>query len=489
MRTHQDNEAELDRYIDSLNAERRPGQPSSDDVAGLLRTVRSVKALKDPAEPSPDFESRLLEGSKVRKRPVRWWAAAGVAVAAVLLAALIPGLGRQDVAVAMARAIDRVERYNGTLEVRMANAAGQEQVVRTREVWVEGPRYAVVLPDGTTTVNNGDRKWQVRPADRLVAVLPVAPDPQRIGLDLKEVGAAARRYTHRVLGEENVAGRPADVLEITPPGGDAYRLWVDRDTDLPVRLVTAMQNALQTTYTYTQLAINQPIEAARFTFTVPEGYRTVEQDPGQQVETAAEAAARLGFQPILPAGGPARMIAYQNRLVLEYGETTVVEAKAEGVFTPATYGAIGSAAGGPLEVLEGRLRWRQEGLEITVAGPNAEALARSIAPDLRLPEPEAGFPQEPKVKVAVDLEIARNDQRQVDGGHSPWQLDPEMVTMAFLGAQSVTGVSEDAIKLASTNGARAVVDVSAGPVSRVYLERLVRQDNSGIWSVVGYDPR
>lgn len=44
-------------------------------------------------------------------------------------------------------------------------------------------------------------------------------------------------------------------------------------------------------------------------------------------------------------------------------------------------------------------------------------------------------------------------------------------------------------KLAANNGVEAVVEVSSGPVKQVYLERLVRQDETGIWSVTGYDPR
>jgi hypothetical protein len=41
----------------------------------------------------------------------------------------------------------------------------------------------------------------------------------------------------------------------------------------------------------------------------------------------------------------------------------------------------------------------------------------------------------------------------------------------------------------SNNGAVAVVKVSEGPIAKVYLERLIRQDETGIWTVVGYDPR
>jgi hypothetical protein len=39
-------------------------------------------------------------------------------------------------------------------------------------------------------------------------------------------------------------------------------------------------------------------------------------------------------------------------------------------------------------------------------------------------------------------------------------------------------------------GSEAVVEVKGDetPIRRVYLKRLVRQDATGVWTVVGYDP-
>lgn len=45
------------------------------------------------------------------------------------------------------------------------------------------------------------------------------------------------------------------------------------------------------------------------------------------------------------------------------------------------------------------------------------------------------------------------------------------------------------LKLATNNTVEAVVEVDDGPIERVYLKRLVRQDETGIWTVVGYDSR
>lgn len=483
MTREPDREEQLDRYIDALNDERTPERPGSAEVEALLSTVRSVKALREPAPPSPEFEERLLG-----RRRRRWWTIAGAVAAVLLVALMLPSLTRRDVAAAMVQAVEQVQRYHGTLEKRWVNAAGEEQLIYTEEIWVDGDRYAVVRPDGTTVVNNGERKWEIRPADRVVAVLPVAPDPGRIGLDIRLLGDDAREYPSRVVGREVVAGREANILEISPQGGDPYRVWVDAETDLPVRLVTAMQNGIQTIYTFTELEVNQPVDPARFAFRVPEGYAVREDDPGQQVTTLTEAAAHLGFEPVLPGWLPDRMIAYSDRLVAEYGETSVVVARAEGEFSPARWGAIGRLAGGAVEVLREQLRWRQDGLEVTVTGPEAEMLARSIAPGIELPDPGAPFPQEPAFAVEVDLEVAESSQRQLDGGHMPWQVDPTQVAMSFLGSQGIP-VDVDSFILAWSTGVRAVVEIPEGPIGRVYLERLVRQDFSGIWSVVGYDPR
>jgi hypothetical protein len=183
------------------------------------------------------------------------------------------------------------------------------------------------------------------------------------------------------------------------------------------------------------------------------------------------------------------MIAYKDRLVMEYPGAVVTESAATGTFAPAGYAALGTAAGGPLEVLPNHLRWRQYEIEITVEGEQAEALARRFAPDLKLPEAAPAQSEGPKVKVPVDMEIARNDQKQVDGGHSPWQLDPQMVVISFFGARGETGVDYPDLKVTANTGTAAVVEVSKGAIQRVYLEKLVRQDPTGIWSVVGYDPR
>jgi len=57
--------------------------------------------------------------------------------------------------------------------------------------------------------------------------------------------------------------------------------------------------------------------------------------------------------------------------------------------------------------------------------------------------------------------------------------------------QGITGeppLDYSALKLTTNTGTEAIVQVKEGPIKTVYLKRLVRQDNTGIWTVVGYDP-
>ncbi|MFX4262782.1 LolA family protein [Pelotomaculum propionicicum] len=526
-------EERLSAYIDALNEERDPekrlGSADNPGLEKLQSAARLVRSLKEPALPAPGYPERLAKAVAVtiqknnvvsigrQGRPDnarvnrankdaaghtrrRWYLPSAAAVAAgIILCAALAGwslLSGRDAVYAMDKAVSKLSSYHGVLEMRSRNAAGEEWIVRRVEIWNEGDKYAARQEDGTLTVNNGEQKWQVLEQSREVALLPPAPDPTRHSFDLRDEARRAKQYPHTAAGTEIITGRQAEKLEISPPGGLPYYLWIDTETSLPVQLQTAMQNALQTTYTFVSFEPNTQINPEIFTYQAPEGYKVVEKDPGQLAVTVEEAAAISGLAPLLPKEAPDRIIAYRGRIVLDYSDTTVVETAAAGSFEPEPGAALGTAAGGPLEVWQERLRWRQDGLEIVVEGARRAELAGQIAADLALPDGSGGLAEKAMVKVPVDMEIARADQRQVDGGHSPWQLDPLQVSLTFVnlkvtpeGINGEPQIPMPSFRLAANNGAEAVVEVSTGPVKQVYLERLVRQDETGIWSVTGYDPR
>ncbi|HEX6989344.1 MAG TPA: sigma-E factor regulatory protein RseB domain-containing protein [Bacillota bacterium] len=491
-------EEELDRLIDALNAGRTPPAPSTAEAADHEVLVRALKGLGESSTldtaPVPAQVGRRTRRS--RRRPLFWAAAAAVAAGVLLgVQALVPGLGDRNWVLAMEQAVAQLTSYHGVLEVQTTNAEGEAWLTRRLEIWSDGDRYAVRDQNGVLTVNNGTQRWQVRPEEREVAVLPLIPDPR--SFDLHDEADRARGYPHEVEGRETVAGREAVRLRITPPGGQPYHLWLDAESGLPLRLQTAMQNALQTTYTFVTFEANAAVDPDLFELAVPDGFTLIEEDPGQLVTTPEEAEQIAGFAPPLPDEAPARILARDGRIVLDYGDTYIEVEPDDGDFEPEPYGALGRAAGGPLEVLGDELRWVQDGLLIRVAGGESVELARQLAPDLELPDRGDDLISAAQIPVrGLNREALEASQQQVDAGSSPWLLDPVYVAHVFVNLlvspEGITGEGEipfEALTLAASSGAQAVVEVSEGPAARVYLARLVRQDETGIWTVVGYDPR
>jgi hypothetical protein len=103
----------------------------------------------------------------------------------------------------------------------------------------------------------------------------------------------------------------------------------------------------------------------------------------------------------------------------------------------------------------------------------------------------------PQIEVNIDLKAEEGDQKNVDAGHSPWKLDPAFVAQVFvslkISPQGIIGeypIKTKDLKLTHITEKEAIVEISGTktPIKRVYLKRLIRQDSTGIWTVVGYDP-
>ena len=100
------------------------------------------------------------------------------------------------------------------------------------------------------------------------------------------------------------------------------------------------------------------------------------------------------------------------------------------------------------------------------------------------------------ILVPVDLNKEENSQISVDAGHSPWKLDPKFVAQVFVSLlihpEGITGeypINYDNLKVFQNDGVHSIIEIDDenSPVSFVYLERLIRPDETGIWTVIGYD--
>ena len=547
-----DNVRKLSEYIDKLNAEQRPDQhetpEDSPELERLYHAVRLVKSLKDPALPGKGYPERLaaaVRNRQRRKSRKRFWqrgmaAAAAVLVIAVMISTMLP-FGKADIVHAMEQAFREVEAYHGVLEIVSTGAEGSRSLRSKLEVWAdkEGHYYIKGLEGwqkGVITANNGKKKWQIRPESKEVYVFPAFPDPYRFILELgSEIEQAKDALSTRVVGEDTIAGRETDVLEVTPKGGAPYRIWVDKETRLPLQKQTARQNALQSTVTYTVIEFGSKIPDGLLVLDVPEGYSEIDENAEQYVNSLEEAAGVVGFTPAVPGKVPEGLdldgiaIVPGTGLVKLYytaqdkeTRAVTVQGKAAGEFERVSNAILAKVNGSPAEVqspvqdgrgiLEGgqydgiagirSVRWRQDGYEYAVVGNvSLDMLAQFAAVlaggPVEMPETGEWPTGKPRVEVPVNMEVEQNEQKSVDAGHSPWRLDPAYVAQVFVSLEmspgGITGdypIEYEELEVVENSGVKAVVRVGGDktPIRKVYLERLVRQDSTGIWTVVGYDP-
>lgn len=148
------------------------------------------------------------------------------------------------------------------------------------------------------------------------------------------------------------------------------------------------------------------------------------------------------------------------------------------------------------------IRWQEQGMEYNVLGDTSieelSMFAESIAKgEVLIPSKEEETTVAPKINVDYNLLIEENDQKSVDAGHSPWRLDPVFVTQVFvsllLSPEGIVGdypIPYENIEMIENNANDAIAEIKDKDsiAKYVYLKRLVRQDDTGIWTVVGYDP-
>ena len=565
------NKKKLMNYIDTMNEEKRPklksfrrGEgrlKSSDktDIAKLMYTVRRVRSLRQPVMPDHNYEQRLINAIRaaenkketknqsdtnmensisityrkgasrlVRRTLIGVTAAAAAAALLYIIPKISLPVREDNIAYAMEQAYQELKAYHGTIEAVETNAAGEMLLQSKREVWAdqEGNYYLKELKgylEGTITVNNTSKEWQIRPEENKVYLSAAFPDPYRFTFELgREVEEVKNALSVKIIGEEIISGRTTILLEITPDGGETYHLWVDKKTELPLKKQTAMQNAVQYTVTFTDISFEDMIPQELLAYHLPKGYEVVELQPEQPVTGLEEAADILEFTPIISENIPNNyelkgisILTDTMTLKMYYkvsgqGDTVILlQSKATEELKPTSDAAIGTVNGITAEFLnryEGvkgvrSIRWRQEGIEYRVYGNIAmEALADIAqgltASEIRLPK-DVQEENKPEVEVPVDLAVEENDQKSADAGHSPWKLDPVFVAHVYAnllispnGIEGEYPIPYDAVTIISNDGIEAIVRIESNKsiADKIYLKRLVRQDETGIWTVVGYDP-
>lgn len=550
-----DREKRLSSYINSLNEERRPrehvNETESYEIEELMKTVRIVRSLKDPTMPEEGYEKKLahniyreLSQEKNSKKSKRKWlyALAPAVAAAALIIALntTSPINRTNIVYAMEQTFNEIKAYHGFLEVVETNGERETFTQSRVEVWADKEgRYYVKGIEGSQkdfiTVNDGKTKWQIQPNEKEVELFTAFPDSYRFTFELGgEIDNVKNALNTKILGEDKVAGRDAVIMEVTPHGGTAYKIWVDKETKMPLQKQSAMEYGLQYTVRYADMDFEEGVPDELLAYNVPTGYREINANQKQVLNSMEEAKKMVSFRPRTIKNIPEQftqdnisVVDEDDILEIKYAskdnkKVVILQKKAEGEFklySMAVLGKINNNAAeiqspvqSELGVLQGggayagvtditSVRWQEEGMEYAVLGNvSLEELTQFIEEltdgPVELSLREEVTTDEPEVKVPVDLEIEKADQKNADAGHSPWKLDPVFVAQVFvsleISPEGIVGeypIAYEKFKVVKNTGVEAVVEVGGDetPIRRVYIERVVRQDNTGVWTVVGYD--
>ncbi|WFA09014.1 sigma-E factor regulatory protein RseB domain-containing protein [Tissierella sp. Yu-01] len=412
-----DNEKRLSDFIDSLNNEKKPDAISdSGELDRLFNVVRQVRTLKEIEMPDKDFAGRISDNINNR-RPInkgrkRIWIGGLASIAAVLVIAVMMNfilpLSNTNIVYAMEQAYNEINAYHGILEVISKNEAGEEQLQSKLDVWIDkaGNYYVEVLEGshkGVITVKNEEKMWQISDEKNQVSIFPAFPETYEFIFELgKEIEDARNAESTNIIGDDSIAGIPSYIMEVTPKGGLPYKLWIDKDTNLPLQKQGSMQNSIQYITRYTEIDAIDAIPEELVEYNLPEGYKEVNVD------------------------------------VTEFTGT----------------------------------------IEDVIVDGNIDTETK------------------PDVEVDVNLEIQKANQISVDSGSSPWMLDPVYVAQIFISMEispeGIVGdypINYEDLVIVDNDEINAAIELNSEKtdITRVYLGRLVRQDTTGIWTVIGYD--
>ncbi len=197
-----------------------------------------------------------------------------LAVSTGVFMGLQPSAGAQDTGEIIARVktrLDKIQTLSCSFERehvwkavdRTQNIAGTIRLKKPNKMRVEYPAQTIVV--------DGKSVWSWSPRNKQVTITPFKqsdveyPTPQSI----------FRRYSERkaeLAGREKVDGREADIVRfLAAPGEPEITVWVDRESNFPVKSVETNANGDVTTSLLTDVVINGKVPDGVFTFEIPDG--------------------------------------------------------------------------------------------------------------------------------------------------------------------------------------------------------------------------
>ena len=120
---------------------------------------------------------------------------------------------------------------------------------------------------------------------------------------------------------------PAAVNQIVPEhSGDRFAIWVDRETGIPVRVLELKNGQPLDELRIEKLAVDEPLPRRTFALSFPEGAEVMRSDEGFRRASLDEAAAAVGYAPLVPAWVPEGFELAEVTVAPGVGSPTGVEA-------------------------------------------------------------------------------------------------------------------------------------------------------------------
>ncbi len=250
-----------------------------------------------------------------------------VFVLALVLVLGLAGCGQQLTAEEIvAKMQDTLQNTQDAHAVVSGQVAGEGMdVSATVEIWEKAPNLvrAQVLESsrpevaGAVVVVDGSKGWYYEPArNRVVIGVPgemEMPLPEEILLSMQDTIQQVLNVTDvELAGEEEVLGRPAYKLVLTPKEGTEFEsvagsatLWVDKEQWIVLKALFEVTGMGQGSMEVRSFELNPGLPADLFTFQVPEGAEVVEVEAEEPVPvTLDEARAQAGFVLLVPGYVP-----------------------------------------------------------------------------------------------------------------------------------------------------------------------------------------
>jgi outer membrane lipoprotein-sorting protein len=265
-------------------------------------------------------------------------------------------------------------------------------------------RLEFLSPDsvaGRLVIDDGARTWHYEPRLNAAFVGPTMAVPADAPLRLP-----AERYRVRVLGTEEVIGRPTVVLSLWPQAGRRERrMWIDRLTGVALRSEERdPDEGLVATAYFTRISFVLNLPGALFQPRLPAGARVIEQEmPSTALLSPQALAQRVGFPIAAPAALPGGF-ALAGGVPVRDGPVTVAHLQySDGVRILALFVAPASRLGPPgrgaavpglsadaRTVVVGAMRllvWQSRGARLTLVGPLSLAEMTGVASALNQARP------------------------------------------------------------------------------------------------------